>query len=69
MSMINFDFDAIIKEANENEYAISFPIEDFTIEQLAEFAEKVWKKGIEIKIEANHSNFYQGTLVNIKKMR
>lgn len=57
--MIN-DF---IKEALECVYIQSRPIEDFTIEQLDELAEKAKEKNLLVSISAEHSNLYQGVLV------
>jgi hypothetical protein len=60
------DIEQVIKETMEVNYTMCYPIENFRSEELIQLAEKCRKK-IEIRIEAEHSNFYQGVLVNTRK--
>ncbi|URZ15314.1 hypothetical protein [Clostridium felsineum] len=59
--------DFFIKQALENDHIQSKPIEHFTIEQLNELSEKARDNNLLITLRVEHSNVWQGTLVNLIK--
>jgi len=46
---------------------ICYPLENFTIESLVELAEIAKKENIELRIKAEHSNFYQGITLEAQR--
>lgn len=56
-----------IKETLKIDYIYSKPIEDFTIEQLSQLSEMAEQNNLMLTLRAEHSNFHQGTLVNLIK--
>jgi ABC-type uncharacterized transport system substrate-binding protein len=58
-------FEELINDAIYDGCIQSKPIEEFTIEQLKELAEKAKKNNLLLTLHAEHSNFHQGVLVNL----
>lgn len=61
--------DDVIKDALEVDHITSAPIEHYTQDELKELAEKAKKNDLVITIRAEHSNFYQGVLLNFIKRK
>ena len=60
----------MIKEALEVGYIITNPIEHYSEDEIKEMAELARENNLILTISAEHSNFYQGILINlIKKSR
>ncbi|RKD22439.1 hypothetical protein SAMN02745883_00709 [Caminicella sporogenes DSM 14501] len=55
----------IIKDVLSCNHIQTRPIENFTIEQLKELANKAEENNLLITISAEYSNFHQGVLVNL----
>lgn len=55
----------IIKETLEVDYFKCYPIEDFTIEEIDVLSEYAGENDVIIFLRAEHSNYYQGTLVEL----
>ena len=58
----------IIQKATEVSYAVAYPIEDFSIQDLIELSSLAKEAKVEIKIQKETSNAYQGTLVEVQRI-
>ena len=60
------NFNQIVKEVKGTSYITDVPTAEFkTIQELNDFVEIMNKNGIGVTLKAEHSNFYQGILVQI----
>ena len=59
----------LIERAIEVEHITSAPIEHYTIKELKEIAELAKKNDLVVTIKDEHSNFYQGTMVQLIKRK
>lgn len=57
----------MVEEAASCDYIISHEIEKFTIEDLDKLTELARSRTVKVELHAEHSNFAQGTLVNLFK--
>jgi hypothetical protein len=57
--------ESMIEKSLENEYIISYPIEDFSLMDLDILAEYGKENQILVFLKAEHSNIHQGTLVSL----
>ena len=62
------DATIIIDGAIAVSYTICYPIEEFTIEDLIKLSEEAAIKKVELRIRAEHSNFFNGTLIAIQRL-
>lgn len=61
------DVKKVIEEAQVNSYTLAIPIEEVTMEELIELGEAAWRKNINIRIKAEHSNLHQGVVVEVQR--
>lgn len=53
----------IIADALDAHHLHTYPLSDFTIEQLDALTELARKNMVKVELQAEHSNFFQGVLV------
>ena len=58
----------VIQSALEDDHESWWPIDTFTIESLDELAEEARKNNVDIRIIAEHSNFFSGTVIEVQKI-
>ena len=64
---MTLDVKYVVRSALENEHESWFPIEDFTIESLNKLAEEAKKNNVDIRIIAEHSHYFNGTVIEVQK--
>ena len=62
------DVKQIIDEAITVSYTICYQLEEFTIEDLIKLSEEANIKKVELRIKAEHSNFNNGTLIEVQRL-
>lgn len=65
---MSIDINYVIQSALECEHESWFPIEDFTIKTLEKLSEEAKKNNIGIKIITEENPYYNGTVVEVKKL-
>ena len=62
------DVNQIVDEAIAVSYTICYPIEEFTIADLIKLSEEAYIKKVELRMKAEHSNFFNGTLIEVQRL-